>query len=144
MPPDVPNQTRFYELQGSLSPGRPSRPPAEQADEATEEPRRRNGSALPMWLRGTLIVVAALLLAVGVAGLFLPGIQGILTILLGLALLSLVSRRTHRLLRWGLKPWPGLRKRVERIRHRSHRWLHHKVGNGKAGNGRNGTAPPRS
>jgi len=92
---------------------------------------RGNGESrrppLPTWVRVTLIVVAVLLLLVGIAGLVLPGIQGIVTILAGLALLSLVSRSTHRLLRWSLGPWPKLRKRVERLRHRFRRWLHRTV-----------------
>jgi hypothetical protein len=125
MPTDVPNQARFYELQGSLS-----RTPRESGD-AAEKPagRRRGGKGLPVWLRVTLIVAAVLLVALGIAGLFLPGLQGILTLLLALALLSLVSRRTHFALRWVLQPWPTLRKRVERYRRRSHKWLHRKVGN---------------
>jgi len=92
---------------------------------------RGNGESrhppLPTWVRITLIVVAVLLLLVGIAGLVLPGIQGIVTILAGLALLSLVSRSTHRVLRWSLGPWPKLRKRVERLRHRFRRWLHRTV-----------------
>lgn len=139
MPPHIPDQARFYELQGSLS--RPSLDGSNthrRREDAGSTARRRTGNGLPLWLRITLIGVAAVLLAIGIAGLFLPGLQGILTILLGLALLSLVSRRTHRLLRWSLRPWPGLRKRVERMRHRSHRWLHRKVGNGRNGNGGSG------
>lgn len=85
------------------------------------------GAPLPTWVRITLIVVSLLLLAIGIAGLVLPGIQGIVTILAGLALLSLVSRSTHRALRWSLGPWPKLRKRVERHRHRFRNWLHRTV-----------------
>lgn len=89
-------------------------------------PNRRQ--PLPTWLRVTLIVVGVLLLVVGIAGLVLPGIQGIVTILAGLALLSLVSRQTHGFLRWSLRPWPKLRKRVERLRRRFRNWLHRKLG----------------
>jgi hypothetical protein len=125
MPPDVSNQARYYELQGSLS-----RTPKVEAEEPeADQGRRRGGQGLPVWLRVTLIVVAVLLVALGIAGLFLPGLQGILTLLLALALLSLVSRRTHGALRWLLQPWPNLRKRVERYRRRSRQWLHRKVGN---------------
>ena len=132
MPNDVPNQSRFYELQGSLS-RTPSVSDWRVSDSREKtarraEARKRTGRGLPVWLRVTLVVAAVLLLAVGVAGLFLPGLQGILTILLGLALLSLVSRRTHWALRWSLSRWPRLRKRVERIRWRSRSWLHRKVG----------------
>lgn len=93
-------------------------------------PRRRGegrgaaGRQLPLWLRGSLLVLGGLLLLVGIAGLVLPGIQGILTILLALAILSLASRWTHRFLRWSLGPWPRLRKRVERMRRKFRGWLH--------------------
>lgn len=79
---------------------------------------------LPLWLRGSLLVIGGLLLLVGIAGLVLPGIQGILTILLALAILSLASRWTHRFLRWSLGPWPRLRKRVEKHRRKFRGWLH--------------------
>lgn len=100
---------------------------AEREGEAQPStPKRRR--PLPTWLRVTLIVVALLLIAIGLAGLVLPGIQGIVTILAGLALLSLVSRQTHGFLRWTLQRWPRMRKRVERLRFRFRRWLHRKLG----------------
>lgn len=146
----VPDQARFYELQGSLSTtpeegdDREEReelergtrdleavpepaPDAAEAGEPTAGPRARLRPRLPMWVRFGLIGVAVLLLAVGIAGLFLPGLQGILTLLLALAVLSLVSRTMHRLLRWSLGPWPSLRKRVERHRRKSHNWIHGRV-----------------
>jgi len=63
---------------------------------------------LPQPLRAVLKILAgvtgAALVVVGVLGLFLPFLQGILMILLGLSLLSLVSERAarwrHRLRRW--------------------------------------------
>ncbi len=55
---------------------------------------------------------------IGIAGLVLPGIQGILTILIGVALLSLVSETTYRLLRRLLNRWPSLMDRVDRWRHK--------------------------
>jgi len=99
-------------------------------------PKRRR--PLPTWLRITLIVVALVMIAVGVAGLVLPGIQGIVTILAGLALLSLVSRQTHGFLRWTLQRWPRMRKRVERLRFRFRRWLHRRLGREKQEDEREG------
>ncbi|HUO86720.1 MAG TPA: PGPGW domain-containing protein [Thermoanaerobaculia bacterium] len=78
---------------------------------------------LPVWLRVGLIASAVVLLLVGVAGLFLPGIQGIVTILAGVALLSLVSSHADRFLRWSLGPWPTALDKVEDLRERSRRWL---------------------
>lgn len=74
---------------------------------------------LPMWLRVALTAVAVLLLLVGVAGLFLPGLQGIVTILAGIALLSLVSSHADRFLRWSLSRWPKLLAKVEELREKS-------------------------
>lgn len=97
-------------------------------------PRPRPGAAtpsptdLPVWLRITLIALGFVLLAVGVAGLVLPGLQGILTILLGLALLSLVSHQAYRFLCWCLGPWPNLRDRVMGYRVRTFSWLNAKLG----------------
>lgn len=89
-------------------------------------------SDLPVWLRISLIALGLVLIAVGVAGLVLPGLQGILTILLGLALLSLVSHQMYRFLCWCLAPWPKLRDRVMGYRHRTFRWLNAKVGSVEA------------
>ncbi len=89
-------------------------------------------SDLPVWLRISLIALGLVLLAVGVAGLVLPGLQGILTILLGLALLSLVSHQMYRFLCWCLAPWPKLRDRVMGYRDRTFRWLSAKVGSVEA------------
>jgi uncharacterized membrane protein YbaN (DUF454 family) len=70
-----------------------------------------------------VLIVGGLLLAVGVAGLALPGIQGILTIVLALAVLSLASKWVHYGLRRLLVRWPKAYDRMEGIRHRIHGWL---------------------
>jgi uncharacterized membrane protein YbaN (DUF454 family) len=72
-------------------------------------------------MRAFLFVVGWLLVLVGVAGLVLPGIQGVITILLGLAVLSVVSRTAHGWVRRLLSRWPKMRKRVERLRWRVRR-----------------------
>lgn len=81
-------------------------------------PRRHH---LSRWMRVLLFGVGWVLVVVGVAGLVLPGIQGIITILAGLAVLSVVSRRAHGWVRRVLSRWPRLRKRVERLRWRVRR-----------------------
>lgn len=86
---------------------------------------------LPFPIRLIVLIVGGLLLAVGVAGLALPGIQGILTIVLALAVLSLASKWVHYGLRRLLARWPSAYDRMERIRHRVHGWL-----------SRNNSAPP--
>ena len=79
---------------------------------------------LSLAVRVALFVVGWLLVLVGVAGLVLPGIQGIFTILVGAAVLSLVSEAAHNLLRKSLRRWPAAWSRVERFRERAHTWLH--------------------
>lgn len=108
----------------------PLAPPPHEEVESTEpegtEPESTEPSPLkPLSLpvRVTLLVLGWLLVLVGVAGLFLPGLQGILTIALGLAIASLGSERIHRFLHARMHPWPRIRARMERFRERLHRWL---------------------
>lgn len=63
------------------------------------------------------------LVLIGVAGLVLPGIQGILTLLLGTAVLSVASETIYRLLRRLFRRWPGLWERVRSFRRKVHGWL---------------------
>lgn len=71
---------------------------------------------LPLGWRIFFLATGWILLLVGIAGLALPGIQGILTILLGLVLIGLVSRAVHRLLERLMKPWPRAWERMESMR----------------------------
>jgi uncharacterized membrane protein YbaN (DUF454 family) len=87
-----------------------------------EEPRAQH-PRLSTWKRILLFVAGWTVLLVGVAGLVLPGIQGILTILIGVAILSLVSESTYRLLGRLLLRWPKLMERVEGLRHKVSDWL---------------------
>jgi Putative transmembrane protein (PGPGW) len=84
------------------------------------EPRPR----LPLWVRVGIFAVGWLLILVGVAGLVLPGIQGIATILVGAALLSLDNELVYRGLRRLLARWPQLWRRVEGFRETSRDRLH--------------------
>ena len=67
------------------------------------------------------IVAGWLMIFVGVAGLVLPGIQGILTIFLGAALLSVASETAYWLLRAAFRRWPRGWRHVERGRRRIYR-----------------------
>lgn len=64
------------------------------------------------------------LVLVGVAGLALPGIQGVLTLLAGTAVLSVISETVYQLLRRLFRRWPRGWKRVRGFRRRVHGWLH--------------------
>ena len=76
---------------------------------------------LPTAWRVFFIVAGWLMVLVGVAGLVLPGIQGVFTILLGAALLSVASETAYWLLRASFRRWPHGWRRVERGRRRIYR-----------------------
>ena len=83
------------------------------------EPRPR----LAMGVRVGIFIVGWLLILVGVAGLVLPGIQGIATILVGAALLSLDNEFVYRGLRRLLARWPRVWRKIEHFREKSHDWI---------------------
>jgi Putative transmembrane protein (PGPGW) len=86
-----------------------------------ETPPRR---PLPFWARVAIFILGWLLILIGVAGLVLPGIQGIATILVGAALLSLDNELVYRALRRLLTRWPKAWERMEGFRERTQERLH--------------------
>ena len=89
---------------------------------STEPAWRRRPQISPV-TRVVLIVAGWVLVLIGIAGLVLPGIQGVLTLLLGAAVLSLVSHRVLGLMRRLFKRWPGGWRRLLRLRRRLVRWF---------------------
>jgi len=85
----------------------------------SDRPADPSGRPLHWGVRVVLLVVGWVLILVGIAGLILPGIQGIATILAGLAILSLASEIAHRILRRLLRRWPRAWQRVESFREKS-------------------------
>ncbi len=79
---------------------------------------------LSMGVRVGIFISGWLLILVGVAGLVLPGIQGIATILVGAALLSLDNEFVYRGLRRMLARWPKVWHKIEHFREKSHDWIH--------------------
>jgi len=79
---------------------------------------------LPPGIRIGIFVLGWALIVVGMAGLVLPGIQGIAVILAGAALLSLDNELVYRGLRRLLSRWPRLWQKVEHFRKRAHDRLH--------------------
>jgi len=71
-----------------------------------------------------LLATGWVLVVVGVAGLILPGVQGILTLFVALALLSAGSATAHRWIRGWFGRWPKGWRRIEKLRRRVRRWLH--------------------
>lgn len=95
-------------------------------DEAESSPQELR--PLPTRIRITLYFLGWFLLLVGVLGLALPGIQGVLTMAFGAALLSLASEAAHRRIRSLLRRWPAADRLMERFRAKVHRRLGGKTG----------------
>jgi len=95
-----------------------------ESTESDIDARRKRRRRLSLGTRVLAFAIGWSLLLVGVAGLALPGIQGILTILVGVAVLSLASETAYRLLKRLLHRWPPVWNRIERLRERVHDWLH--------------------
>jgi uncharacterized membrane protein YbaN (DUF454 family) len=79
---------------------------------------------LPLWLRVLVLTVGWMCILLGIAGLFLPVLQGGLLLAIGFALLSIGSQMVHLWLRRFLGRWPGLWKRLEKLRRKIHTKLH--------------------
>ena len=79
---------------------------------------------LPLGVRVGIFILGWVLILIGVAGLVLPGIQGIATILAGAALLSLDNELVYRGLRRLLARWPKIWDRLEGFREKTHDRLH--------------------
>ncbi len=88
------------------------------------QPRRL--TSLPLGVRITLLVLGWIVVLVGVAGLLLPGLQGIVTIVIGAAVLSVASEKVHKWLQKILQRWPGISQRLERLRQTLHTKLSRK------------------
>jgi hypothetical protein len=79
---------------------------------------------LPLWLKIVTLAAGWILVVVGIAGLFLPVLQGGLSLVLGFALLSIASQTVHLKLRSLMGRWPRAWRRLEKLRRRMHGWLH--------------------
>lgn len=77
-------------------------------DQGSPKPVRR--TLVGRWSR---IILGSALVGLGVVGLFLPFLQGILFIVVGLSLLSTESERARRLHQWARSRWRQLRTRGE-------------------------------
>lgn len=86
--------------------------------EPNPEGNSPRGHDLPLAWRVFFVISGWILFLIGVAGLALPGIQGILTILLGLALIGLASHTAHSILERLLSRFPAVWDRMEAIRDR--------------------------
>ncbi len=103
---------------------RPMDDGAREPDQGFRTSPREPLPPLPMGVRVGVFLVGWLLVLVGVVGLVLPGIQGVLTIVLGAALLSLDNELAYRGLRRLLQRWPDVLRRVDHFREKAHGRLH--------------------
>jgi len=71
---------------------------------------------LPLALRVLLLIAGWFVIVLGLAGLLLPGLQGILLLLLGAAILSVASDTVHRWLESLLQHRPHMRERLNKFR----------------------------
>jgi fatty acid desaturase len=91
----------------------------EAEETATPEPDRAvHHLSLPM--RIALVMFGWVLVLLGIAGLALPGLQGILLLIAGGAVLSVASDTVHDLLRRLLHRWPKLERRFDHLRDAVH------------------------
>ena len=79
--------------------------------------------ALSPGARISLLILGWTLIALGLVGLILPGLQGVFTLILGAAALSLVSRSTLKALRWAFRRWPKGWRALLRLRRRVQYWI---------------------
>ena len=104
--------------------GEPSRTDSPRSETAVLRRGRGRLPALSLGIRIVVFVAGWTLVLIGVVGLVLPGIQGILTILFGAAILSLASETIYRLLRKLFRRWPFIWTRIEGLRRKTHEKLH--------------------
>ena len=75
---------------------------------------------LPLALRIGLLILGWLIVVLGLAGLLLPGLQGILLLILGAAILSVASDTVHRWLEDLLEHRPKMLRRLNAFRSKLH------------------------
>lgn len=104
--------------------------PPEEFERISRLPQRlspENRPPLPLSVRIAIFIVGWLLILIGVAGLVLPGIQGVFTIVVGAALISLDNEMVYRGLRRVFQRWPKIWDRIERFREKAHDRIHRMI-----------------
>ncbi|MCR6629112.1 MAG: PGPGW domain-containing protein [Magnetospirillum sp.] len=78
----------------------------------------------PRAVRITKIIVGWSFLVLGVLGLFLPILQGVLFLAIGLSILATEQEWAERLLAWARRRFPHAARVFDQARHRAERWVH--------------------
>lgn len=73
--------------------------------------------------RIVVLAVGWMFILLGLAGLFLPVLQGVLFLFIGLIILSTEYVWAHHLLRKLRERFPGLAKHADHAKERAHAWL---------------------
>lgn len=73
--------------------------------------------------RIVVLVVGWMFILLGLAGLFLPVLQGVLFLFIGLIILSTEYVWAHHLLQRLRERFPGLAKHADHAKERAHAWL---------------------
>lgn len=81
----------------------------------------------PRAVRLGKIILGWFFLVLGVLGLFLPVLQGVLFLAIGLAILATEQVWAHRLLMWLRHRFPRFAHLCDQARHQSERWVHKMV-----------------
>ena len=90
--------------------------------------RRRRRPLSDTWKRLLLRSLGWVFILLGILGLFLPILQGILFLLIGVFILSRVSPRVRlwrqRLRRWARRRYPKWTGKIEEAEHKAKAWVH--------------------
>ena len=81
-----------------------------------------------------ILAVGWAFILLGIAGLFLPVLQGILFLLIGLIILSSEYVWAHHVLRKLRERFPAVAKHADHAKERAHAWLHRISGRSPDGN----------
>ncbi len=73
--------------------------------------------------RALVLIVGWAFIVLGIAGLFLPVLQGILFLLIGLVILSSEYVWAHKLLKRAVRHFPSLEKHLDSARLRAEAWM---------------------
>jgi hypothetical protein len=103
-----------------MSPEDPPLPEETQEANSQQDLEEIHIPSLPLGTRIVLLGLSWLCLILGLAGLLLPGLQGVLLLLLGMALMSVASDTVHRWMERALHRHPGLQARLQRFRDKIH------------------------
>ena len=104
-----------------MSPGDSPPPRQPQEADSQEDLVEIHIPSLPLGTRMVLLALSWICLILGLAGLLLPGLQGVLLLLLGMALMSVASDTAHRWMEKALHRHPGLQGRLQRFRDKIHK-----------------------